>query len=176
MVNSHLCAHPGFFRPVLCSVSSYRFKHIYMFTKSQQALQFDGAYHSDFHIASVSTKWILLAVLNWMGSSGWVIDIWTHLLAHWCITVWFIFRWEVDWVYRSCTHLLVDDLESAQCVDALYVQVNGLIDWSGNASAEQPGKYLCNFVCLWELQKATYLSWNCQFVQVSWSNSVQMCT
>jgi len=119
-----------------------------MFTKSQQALQFDGPYHSDFQIASVSTKWILLAVLNWMGSSGWVIDIWTHLLAHWCISVWFIFRWEVDWVYRSWTHLLVDwwnDLESAQCVDALYVQVNGLIDWSGNDSAE-PEKYVCNFV------------------------------
>lgn len=40
----------------MLTVSSYRFKHIYMFTKSQQAIQFDSPYHSDFQIASVSTK------------------------------------------------------------------------------------------------------------------------
>ncbi len=119
-----------------------------MFTKSQK--QF-----SLMVLITLTSKLHLFPLNEFVGCTQlngqlWLSDdIWTHLLAHWCITVRIYFQCEVDWVYRSWTYLLVDewnDLESALCTDALYVQVNGLIDWSGNTSVEQLGKYVCDLV------------------------------
>ncbi len=53
-----------------------------MFTKSQQAIQFDGPYHSDFQIASVSTKWICwLYSIEWAALVEWLIYELIYLLT-----------------------------------------------------------------------------------------------
>ncbi len=53
-----------------------------MFAKSQQAIQFDGPYYSDFQIASVSTKLICwLYSIEWAALVEWLIYELIYLLT-----------------------------------------------------------------------------------------------